>query len=428
MSFRFVHAADLHLDTPFSGLGAVSPALQETLRDASLEAWDALVTLTIEQKAAFLLLAGDIYDGPERGIRAQLRFLQGLRRLSAEGIQTFIVHGNHDPLGGWSAIRDMQDWPEGVTVFGSDGVRSGPVVRDGQILATIHGISFGRPDVRENLAWRFARGPEPGIHIGLLHCNVGSQADHHPYSPCSLADLARAQLDYWALGHVHTRQILSRGHPWVVYPGNLQGRSPKPAERGKKGALVVEVVGSAIAEPRFVELDRVRFDIVSVDIGAVSDLGGLLDALIAAMEDKRAEHGNRGLILRATLEGQGDVHDILRRPAALAELLRELRVHGSSADPFVWWDEIEDRTRSRLDRATIRQRDDFSGMLVQYGERLLADPAALQAFASSCTGGLDTLLATRARRELLEEESYDVAALLDQAIDEALDLLAGGGQ
>lgn len=107
-TFRFVHAADLHLDTPFEGIGRVAPQIAEALRDASLNAWDALVRLTIDRDAAFLLLAGDIYDGAERGVRAQLRFVRGLERLAEHRIQTFIVHGNHDPLDGWSAIRK---WP-----------------------------------------------------------------------------------------------------------------------------------------------------------------------------------------------------------------------------------------------------------------------------------------------------------------------------
>ena len=116
--FRFVHAADLHLDTPFVGVGQSDPSVQEALREASVEACEGLVELTLEQEAAFLLLAGDIYDG-RHGLRAQMRFLRGVDRLSEQGVDVFVVHGNHDPLDGWSAVRN---WPKHVTVFGSDGV------------------------------------------------------------------------------------------------------------------------------------------------------------------------------------------------------------------------------------------------------------------------------------------------------------------
>ncbi|EQD56849.1 metallophosphoesterase, partial [mine drainage metagenome] len=138
MSFCFIHAADLHLDTPFKGIERVSPVIGEALRDASLKAFDALIDLAEKRNAAFVLLAGDIYDGPERGVRAQLRFYNGLKRLSDMSIHSFVVHGNHDPLNaGWSAIRD---WPQLATIFGHDTIGSVVVERDGVQLATVHGI------------------------------------------------------------------------------------------------------------------------------------------------------------------------------------------------------------------------------------------------------------------------------------------------
>src|SRR5262245_51374847 len=124
--FRFVHAADLHLDTPFEGLARTSPEVGAALRDASLQAFDALVELTLREDAAFLVIAGDVYDGAERGVRAQLRFLGGLRRLSEAGVQVLVTHGNHDPLDGWSAIRE---WPAGVHVFSPEVVEQVPVER-----------------------------------------------------------------------------------------------------------------------------------------------------------------------------------------------------------------------------------------------------------------------------------------------------------
>jgi DNA repair exonuclease SbcCD nuclease subunit len=159
--FCFVHAADLHLDTPFRGIGETAPSVAGALRDASLEAFDNLVTLCLERQAAFLVIAGDVYDGAERGIRAQLRFLQGLTRLSDAGIQTFVVHGNHDPVEtGWSAVGT---WPPLVTVFGTKEVEAVPVQRDGRELAVVQGISYWRRDVRENLALRFA--PRDGAEL-----------------------------------------------------------------------------------------------------------------------------------------------------------------------------------------------------------------------------------------------------------------------
>src|SRR5438270_2398302 len=154
LKFRFVHAADLHLDTPFASIGRVAPEIADRLRDASLEAFDALVRMAIEREAAFAVFAGDIYDSADRGVRAQLRFIRGVERLGERGIPVFVAHGNHDPLDGWSAIRRP---PDNLTVFGAETVEAYPVMQGGDVLAQVYGISYGRRDVTENLALRFQR-------------------------------------------------------------------------------------------------------------------------------------------------------------------------------------------------------------------------------------------------------------------------------
>jgi predicted phosphodiesterase len=287
MRFCFVHAADLHLDTPFEGLGRVNPELGDRLRDASLDAFDDLVRLTIERRAEFLVLAGDVYDGADRGVRAQLRFLRGLKRLAFEGIRVFVIHGNHDPLDGWSAIRA---WPANVTLFGAAGVEAHVVERDGYRLATVYGMSYPRRDVTENLALRFRRSEAPGLHIGLLHCAVGAVGDHALYSPCTVDDLRRAGMDYWALGHIHDRRVLAERDPWVVYPGNLQGRSTKPSERGAKGATVVYVDNGAVDRLEFVPCDRARFVEAVVDVSGATTLPDVEAACLDALGRLRAEH------------------------------------------------------------------------------------------------------------------------------------------
>ena len=141
MRFCFIHAADLHLDTPFEGIGQVAPWVADALRDASLEAFDALIELACDRNAAFVVLAGDIYDGAERGIRAQLRFKKGLERLSDAGIWSFVVHGNHDPVTtGWSALRS--EWPPLVRIFEPGTVGEVTVKKDGEPIATVRGISY----------------------------------------------------------------------------------------------------------------------------------------------------------------------------------------------------------------------------------------------------------------------------------------------
>ncbi len=416
-AFRFVHAADLHLDTPFQGVAKTAPEVGDALREASLEALDRLVDLTLDARASFLVLAGDVYDGAERGVRAQLRVRRALGRLAEHGVRTFIAHGNHDPLGGWSAISS---WPEGVHVFGSGAVESVPVEVDGARVATVHGISYARRETSENLAVRFARGEAPGLHVGVLHANVGSDPEHAPYAPCTLADLRATGLDYWALGHIHRRRELCRD-PWVEYPGDVQGRSPKPAETGAKGALVVEVADAAVREVRFAATDVVRFVQAEVEAGGLDDLAALRAALLEAADGLRDEHAGRGLLVRLFVRGRGPVHGLLRGTRALADLLDDLRDEWRGVSPFMWIESLRDETRSPLDRDEIRRRRDFSAELLALADGLRDDRhRRAQLFAEL----EEPLCRGRAGRWLAPvSESEAELELLQRAETLALDLL-----
>ena len=417
VGFRFLHAADLHLDTPFSGLAAAAPEISAALRDASLLAFDDLVRTAIARDVSFVVLAGDVYDGAERGVRAQLRVLRGVRRLAEHGIRTFIAAGNHDPVEeGWSAIHE---WPDLVTVFPPGEVTSVTVERDGVPIATVHGSSYARRAVTENLAIGFRRTDAPGFHVAVLHANVDGQPDHDPYSPCRLDDLVRSGIDYWALGHVHDRRVLHRD-PWVVYPGNLQGRSPRRSERGAKGALIVEVDDAGrVREPEHVALDRVRFDTVDVPIDDVVDLGALHQRLEEVASRRLGLADGRSLLLRARLVGGGLLHADLRRPGLAAAVLAELRADAPLDHPFLWWDRLEVATTSARDLDELRRRNDFVADLLDQAEGM--DPAAREAARREWEAALPADLAT-----LLDGDPLDPAPeRWDDAASLAVDLVAG---
>jgi len=423
MRFRFVHAADLHLDTPFEGIAQVSPEAAALLRDASLKAFDAVVDLAIEREAAFVLLGGDLYDGAERGVRAQLRFLHGVERLAARGIRTFVVHGNHDPLGGWPAVRQ---WPREVTMFGSQEVVGVPVEIDGRRVATVFGLSYGRRDVTENLSLRFPRAGEldraDGLKIGLLHCSVGDQPDHSPYSPCSLADLSRADIDYWALGHIHRSAILRDGGPWVVYPGNTQGRSAKPAETGAKGVMLVEVQGTGICSVEPISVDVVRFAETSFDVSTIgedADLGTLRAELLRQAVTAREKNADRALLLRTTVLGRGSLHVDLASPGAVTDLARDLQESFSGAEPPLWWESLRDRTLPQLDLNVVRSRDDFSASLLTLAEAVANDEVMRDELARLLIPSAPADLA----RRYGAPSGEDMTHLLEEAALEALDAL-----
>ena len=361
MRFRFLHAADLHLDTPFSQLSDLPEAIADELREASLRAFQRLIDAAISERVAFVVFAGDIYDGASRGVRAQLTFRAGLAQLADAGIRSFIVYGNHDPVReGWSAI---DEFPAGVTVFGPDEVTSEEVEIDDVVVATVSGISYATSKTTENLARKFPKASGRGFHIALLHANVGGSSDHQPYSPCSLDDLRAGDYHYWALGHIHRRSELGDGSPLVVYPGNLQGRSPKPSERGAKGAVIVDVDGTS-ATTRFIALDMVRFEHVEVAIDGLS-LDGLEEALVGAATRCLAESDGRSVLLRCTIGGRGDLHDVLAPLERRAEMLERLRDLARHSNPALWWDSLSWVTRPAIDIAERTAGDDFVADLLR---------------------------------------------------------------
>lgn len=376
MPFSFLHAADLHLDTPFTTVGGFPDAVGEALREASLEAWSQLVAEALARSVDFVVLAGDLYDGAERGIRAQRAFLDGVTQLADAGIRTLLVHGNHDPVAeGWTAITEF---PDLVTTFPAHRVASVRFEAGGEQV-TVHGTSYAVAATSENLARRYPVAEGGGFHLGLLHANVGGPSTGHAdYSPCTVDDLRRTGYHYWALGHVHGRRTLHQGDPWVVYPGNLQGRSTKPTERGPKGAVVVTVTDGVAAEPTFVPLDRVRFVDLTLSITPYGDLGGLLDQL-EALADPSA-HDGRSLIVRATIEGSGPLHEQLAAAGRRAEILDDLRRRGTERAPFVWWHHLTWQTRGAEAVVDLRRREDFTADLLRSIDE--AGPTERSAWAS----------------------------------------------
>ena len=184
--FKFIHCADLHIDSPFKGLSSVNTELRDILHESTYKSFLNIVDLAINEKVDCVLISGDIYDGADKSLRAQLRFRNGLQKLADVDIPTFIIHGNHDPLDGWSATIN---WPESVKIFGGDKVEKYPLMKNGDIIANIFGISFSTRNIYDNLALQFENLEENIPSIALLHTNVGENTGHEPYAPASIADL-----------------------------------------------------------------------------------------------------------------------------------------------------------------------------------------------------------------------------------------------
>jgi DNA repair exonuclease SbcCD nuclease subunit len=421
--YRFVHAADLHLDSPFRGLLNDASDLAGPLRDATFRTYEAIVELCIERHVDALLVAGDIYDGADRSLGAQLRFIEGLRRLEAAGIRAFVCHGNHDPLDGWEA---RVAFPANVVRFGSE-VSGAPFDPADPASPMVYGVSYPTRDVRENLVPRFPA-PEGGRYcIGLLHANVGTNTGHDPYAPCSLEDLVGSGYDYWALGHVHTRAVLRERRPTVVYPGNPQGRHIN--EPGARGVYVVEVDEQGDTTLEFQALDAVRWDRIEVDIEPLEDEQALLEAVALRVDEAREAAAGRSLVYGLRFHGRGSVHAALARPGVVSDVRDEMNRRFGSGGVFAFCERVEDESAAPVDLEALRQAPDLLGDLLRL-TRTLADGDAAE--IENLRAELQPLYGNaRARRYLGDRalNAVDMEALLAEAerllVDEFLDARSG---
>ena len=358
MTFKFIHCSDLHIDSPFKGFSSVENSLVEALRKSTYQAFQNIVELALKEKVEAVLIAGDIYDGAEKSLEAQLKFRHELQKLSDKGIDTFIVHGNHDPLDGWS---NSLEWPARVHIFSGTQIECLPVERNGVVKAHVYGISYPKRDVTENLAKKFSRGNGEGFAIGLLHSNVGSQSGHDNYAPCSMDDLIAAKMDYWALGHIHRFRILRESNPAVVYSGNSQARHMR--ESGEKGCCLITLNENADPLIQFIPVDAVRYIQGEVDLSGTITLEEVIHAVRSKCEYFSDQTKQRDVFIDLSLKGRTQVHSELQRGDALQGLQGEIRTYFQGRTHSIWLN-LKLDTAGIYDVESLREGKDFIADLV----------------------------------------------------------------
>ncbi|MEA3274470.1 MAG: DNA repair exonuclease, partial [Pseudomonadota bacterium] len=261
--FRFIHTADAHIDSPLEGLEAYDGAPVDALRGATRFAFENLVQLALDEAVDFVVIAGDLYDGDWKDFSTGLFFTRQMARLNAGGVPVYLIAGNHDAA---SVLTRRLTLPDNVHLFSTRTAESKEVPN---LPVVVHGRGFPHRAVPENLVPDYPA-PVPGVfNIGLLHTSMTGAPGHDTYAPCSLRDLTDKGYDYWALGHVHQPQVLSRDR-WVLFPGNLQGRHVR--ETGPRGCQLVTVSDSMeVVSAEHRHLDVVRWDRVLVDVSAIED-------------------------------------------------------------------------------------------------------------------------------------------------------------
>lgn len=409
---KFIHAADLHVDSPLRGLDNYPGAPVERLRGATRAALINLVDLALEQQVAFVLLAGDIYDGNWADFRTGLFFREQMSRLTRQGIQVFMVKGNHDAE---SQISRQLPPLDGLHVFSA---RKAETFELPELEVALHGRSFPNQAVPEDLLPSYPPARPGWFNIGLLHTSLNGRQGHDTYAPTSVEVMVAKGYDYFALGHVHDREVVQACDPRIVYPGNLQGRHAR--ETGPKGCELVTVTGARIVATEAIALDAVRWHGLRLDVSAVQSLEELRRRFLDSAQAFTASLADRLHAVRVTLSGQTALHQLeARQPGTLAAALQAATQDFEHAD--VWLEQVKLDLRSPLDRNAAGERTDAIGEVTRLVDTLAQDDDALRAWVATQLSDMPTLPASLADEY---HGNLDMAALRALLADAEATVLA----
>ena len=416
---KFIHAADIHLDSPLSGLTAYPDAPVDLLRTATRQAFIRLVDEAIEQTVSFMVIAGDLYDGQWKDYNTGHFFCRQMGRLHQAGIPVYLLFGNHDAE---SEMTKKLLLPPNVHTFTT---RRPSTFRIEDLNVVLHGQSFRDAAITENLAVGYPPQVPGAFNIGVLHTALEGNAAHATYAPCSVAELVARGYGYWALGHVHEHAVV-REDPWVVFPGNLQGRHVR--ECGPRGACLVTVDGDRVQRVERLLVDVIRWQVLEVDATGARTLEEVVRAVGRAFERLLDEAGDRQIAVRVRVTGHAPAHGELfgREPHLRAEVLGQAAAIGQDR---LWVEKVRVATTPPRDGDALRSRSEA-----------IADLKALLAGAPEDTDLIAALaeefrpLVDRAPAELLQAvpelaaiRSGELADLVREVAPGLVAHLAGNG-
>jgi DNA repair exonuclease SbcCD nuclease subunit len=366
---KLVHAADLHIDSPLRGLDRYEGAPSAELRNATREAFKNLVGLCLDEQVELLLLSGDIYDGNWKDYSTGLFFAEQLSRLRLAGVQVVLVQGNHDAE---HEITRRLDLPENARQLDTRRPETFVIERLG---VAVHGQGFAKRAVTDDLATGYPDPVKGLFNIGMLHTCASGRPGHDSYAPCSLETLIGKGYDYWALGHVHAREVLCES-PYIVFPGNLQGRHAR--ESGEKGATLVTVDSGRITSVEHRALDVVRWCVCEIDVSEAESADDAVDLTRRHLERRLADADGRMVAARIALCGKTRAHAALHNHAE--ELVNRLRAAANDlGQKNLWIERVRFRTEAPLDVGALEERDDAIGQLARSLRALRDDQAGLTA-------------------------------------------------
>jgi len=412
-AFRFIHTADIHLDTPFKGLSNVPENLLEQVRRSTFKVFDKIIDYCVKYEVDFLLIAGDLYDSEDKSLKAQIHLLRGLERLDAHGISTYIIHGNHDP---YDQNKRFINWPKSVNFLSADQVESLSFYKNGQEAAIISGRSYPTKAFKENIVAEYTVNNKETFNIGLLHTNVDGDRNHGSYAPCSLSQLVDSEIDYWALGHIHKSNILSNHSPTIIYPGNPQGRHIN--EEGLKGCFFVEVNNKTITSFEMLPTSEIVWLKQEINISQAEAFEDVLN-IIQEELDALSSTYMLPLILEIALTGKTALHKWLHRDYRILELKELLNEANYNVNIWLWLESITLKTRPLVSKEELLEQNGFLSDFIQRFEQtkaeLNADSELYQELAAE-------LFRNRSvRKHLLSFSEDDLDEVLEEVLNMAYD-------
>ncbi len=414
--FRFIHAADPHLDSPLLGLESHQGAPVEVLRGATRRAFVNLVQLAIDEHIDFVVIAGDIYDGDWKDYSTALFFRRQMVRLRDKGIPVYLIVGNHDAA---SVISKKLSLPENVHVFSTRTTESKEV---GKHPVVIHGRGFPNRAVPENLAKEYPVAVTGKFNLGLLHTSLTGRPGHDTYAPCSTADLREKGYGYWALGHIHQPEVISED-PWIVFAGNCQGRHAR--EAGPRGCRLVTVNDSLLVEnAEWHTLDVVRWAVLDVDFSGIENESDALLRVSEALKKAVTAAEGRLVAARIVVVGTTSLHGSLHRDGQRwrAELLASAQDQGAEA---VWIERIKIATAPVYDAAQLGGRDALTKIVLENLNEAHDKQTTLPSEIEEMLGVLPAEVRREAEAEWGEDQRRDVLSDVRAIILDALGTKGG---
>lgn len=360
MKFKFLHTADIHLDSPLRGLEAYEGAPVDKIRGATRKAFENLVEIAIEEKVQFIIIAGDVYDGDWKDFNTGLFFVHQMTKLKEKNIKVYIIKGNHDAA---NKMTKEIKFPNNVYEFS---YKNPETIYDEYLKVALHGQSFKTRDVKENLSNNYQNRIKDYFNIGILHTGLTGREGHENYSPCKTEDLISKNYDYWALGHIHKREIICED-PYIIFPGNIQGRHIR--ETGEKSCTIIEVNNNEIIEIYELGTDVLRWFILDIKLDDLETYEELLNKIKIDMNDLLDRNNEKFLAIRVNLEGSCQFNSFLKNNLEKIETdIRALSIEVGI--DVVWIEKIKINSFEKLSIEDLLEKNPFLSEFIEYFDNI----------------------------------------------------------